>query len=103
MLILTRRTGEEIDITLEDGRRITIALLGVMGNQCRYGISAPKTVLIDRSEITARKAREVQPGEEANGNVAGPSEPPRDAVHRGDASGGRARAEEPDAPPAHPG
>jgi carbon storage regulator CsrA len=80
MLILTRRTGEEIDITLEDGRRITIALLGVMGNQCRYGISAPKTVLIDRSEITARKAREVQPGEEANGNVAGPSEPPRPTV-----------------------
>ena len=55
MLILTRRTGEQIDITLEDGRRITITQLGVKGNQVRYGIDAPRTITVDRSEVTARK------------------------------------------------
>lgn len=55
MLILTRRIGEQIDITLEDGRRITITQLGVKGNQVRYGIDAAKTIIIDRHEITERK------------------------------------------------
>jgi carbon storage regulator len=58
MLILTRRTGERIDITLEDQRRITITQLGVTGNQVRYGIDAPKSIVVDRGEITARKSRE---------------------------------------------
>jgi carbon storage regulator len=66
VLILTRKTGEEIDITLEDGRRITITQLGVKGNQVRYGVSAPKTVIVDRHEITERKWDEQHPG---NGNV----------------------------------
>ena len=75
MLILTRRTGEDVDITLEDGRRITITLLGVKGNQVRYGINAPKTITIDRSEVTKRKARELaggtdDPDDEPNGNHA---------------------------------
>ncbi len=65
MLIITRRTGEQIDITLEDGRRITFVQIGVKGDQVRYGISAPKTIVVDRAEITLRKDREI---EEANGN-----------------------------------
>jgi carbon storage regulator CsrA len=61
MLILTRRTGQQIDITLEDGRRITILQLGSHGNQVRYGLIAPKTVIIDRGEITRRKWCEEHP------------------------------------------
>ena len=61
MLILTRRTGESIDITLEDGRRIEIAFCGVKGNQTRVGIAAPKTVVVDRHEVTKRKWHEVHP------------------------------------------
>lgn len=68
MLILTRKTGEGIDITLEDGRRITITQLGVKGNQVRYGIDAPRTVTIDRHEITERKWKETH-REMVNGNV----------------------------------
>lgn len=56
MLIVTRRTGQTLDITLEDGRVITIAQLGVKGNQVRYGIDAPRTILVDRHEVTERKA-----------------------------------------------
>jgi carbon storage regulator CsrA len=59
MLILTRRPGEQIDITLEDGRRIEVVLLGVAGNQVRYGINAAKSIVVDRHEITARKRAEV--------------------------------------------
>jgi carbon storage regulator len=68
MLILTRKTGESIDITLEDGRVITIMQLGVKGSQVRYGIDAPKTVIIDRHEITERKWKETH-RELVNGNV----------------------------------
>lgn len=60
MLIFTRRTGEITDLTLEDGRVITITQLGVKGNQVRYGIDAPKSIIIDRREITERKRREQQ-------------------------------------------
>jgi carbon storage regulator len=68
MLIVTRRTGEVIDITLEDGRVITITQLGVKGCSVRYGIDAPKSVLIDRHEITERKWKETH-REVVNGNV----------------------------------
>jgi carbon storage regulator len=70
MLILTRRTGEQMDITLEDGRRLTLMILGVIGNQVRVGISAPKTVTIDRHEVTLRKQREAGPHDE-HGDVDG--------------------------------
>jgi carbon storage regulator len=56
MLILTRRPVETIDVTLEDGRRIEIAILGVKGNQVRIGITAATSITIDRHEITERKA-----------------------------------------------
>lgn len=60
MLILTRRTGEEIDITVPGLPPIVITVLGVKGNQVRIGVLAPKNVTIDRAEITARKNIEKQ-------------------------------------------
>jgi carbon storage regulator len=54
MLILTRRIGEEIKI----GEEITVAVLGVKGNQVRIGVQAPKHVEVDRGEIRERKADE---------------------------------------------
>ena len=60
MLLITRRTGEQLDITLEDGRRIEIVVTGVKGNQVRLGCTAARTILIDRSEITQRKRAEAE-------------------------------------------
>lgn len=77
MLILTRRTGEQLDMTDEEGRRVTLVVLGVIGNQVRFGINARKTLTIDRHEITLRKARENAARDqngEINGNVADPHE-----------------------------
>ncbi len=53
MLILTRRPAETIYI----GDEVTITVLGVVGNQVRFGIEAPRSIVIDRAEIHERKKR----------------------------------------------
>lgn len=85
MLILTRRPAETIYI----GEQVTVTVLGVVGNQVRFGIEAPRSITIDRAEIHERKKRaalaaagqpigaEVTRGEanrvaQRNGNVAQP-------------------------------
>ncbi|MBU6081464.1 carbon storage regulator CsrA [Allobacillus halotolerans] len=47
MLVLTRKTGESIQI----GDDITIKIVAVEGDQIKLGIDAPKNVDIHRSEI----------------------------------------------------
>lgn len=54
MLILTRRTGETINI----GDDVQITVLGVRGNQVRLGLIAPKEIPIHREEIYERIKRE---------------------------------------------
>jgi carbon storage regulator len=61
MLILTRRVGETIRI----GDDVTIAVVGVKGNQVRIGIEAPKDVAVHREEIFERIKREQQPPNDA--------------------------------------
>lgn len=53
MLILTRRPVETIYI----GEEVTVTVLGVVGNQVRFGIEAPRSIVIDRAEIHERKKR----------------------------------------------
>lgn len=69
MLNLTRKPVQTIDCTLEDGRRISFTVLGVVGNQVRIGIEAPETIIVDRHEVTVRKWKETHP-DRINGNVA---------------------------------
>ena len=54
MLVLTRKTGEEIII---DGR-IRITISAVAGDRVKVGISAPRDVRVDRAEVAARIAAE---------------------------------------------
>jgi carbon storage regulator len=50
MLVLTRRVGEIIRI----GPHIVVTVLGVNGNQVRFGIEAPKDVAVHREEVFER-------------------------------------------------
>lgn len=96
MLILTRRPAETIYI----GEQITVTVLGVVGNQVRFGIEAPRNITVDRAEIHERKKRAAlgngnalgapdgnlastrdveESPEDANGNVADPPRVPRAA------------------------
>jgi carbon storage regulator CsrA len=60
MLIITRRTGEVLDVTLEDGHRLEFVILGVKGNQVRVGVNARRTIIVDRHEISVRKRAEAR-------------------------------------------
>lgn len=68
MLILTRRPAETIYI----GEQVTVTVLGVVGNQVRFGIEAPRSITIDRAEIYERKKRAAQ-GTGQGSPTAGPS------------------------------
>ena len=52
MLVLTRRTGEEIVI---DGN-IRVKVLLVHGDRVRLGIIAPESVRVDRQEVHERRS-----------------------------------------------
>jgi carbon storage regulator len=52
MLVLTRRTGEEVVI----GGNIRIKVTQVSGQRVSLGISAPKDIRVDRAEVDERRA-----------------------------------------------
>jgi len=62
MLILTRRTGESVNI----GDDIQFTILSVKGNQVRIGIDAPKDVAVHREEIYQRIKQ--SPKEDSSGS-----------------------------------
>lgn len=66
MLVLSRKPGEEIDLTLTQalpiGTRITLTMCGFKTNpygdvnRASIGVEAPMSVVIDRHEVTELKA-----------------------------------------------
>lgn len=51
MLVLSRRPGEEIVI----GGDVSITVLEIRGGRVLLGVTAPRTVTIDRSEVHRKK------------------------------------------------
>jgi carbon storage regulator len=68
MLILTRRVGETVVV----GDDVTVTVLGVKGNQVRWGISAPKHIAVHREEIYERIKHEGS--SKSSDNSKGPTE-----------------------------
>jgi carbon storage regulator len=58
MLILSRNIGETVHI----GDDIEITVVAVHGHQVRFGINAPRDVVVDREEIANRKQHEPATG-----------------------------------------
>jgi carbon storage regulator len=59
MLILTRRVGESITI----GAHITVAVVGVNGQQVRIDIDAPKDIRFTAKRPTRRSSASMRPTE----------------------------------------
>ncbi len=57
MLVLTRRAGQIIDVKFPDGTKIEITVTHLDRHKCRLSFKAPRTVDIDRREITNSKLR----------------------------------------------
>jgi len=92
MLILTRRPVESICI----GDEVTVTVLGVVGNQVRFGIEAPREITVDRAEIHERKKRAAEQGNGAakpvpNGNRTESIAAPPDEVNGNIAVAGSTR------------
>jgi carbon storage regulator len=83
MLILTRRPVESICI----GDEVTVTVLGVVGNQVRFGIEAPREITVDRAEIHERKKRAAEQGNGAAQPVSSGNRPERDADPREEVNG----------------
>ncbi|MHB8697730.1 MAG: carbon storage regulator CsrA [Sulfuricaulis sp.] len=56
MLILTRRTGETLNI----GNDVQVTVLGIKGNHVRIGVQAPNQVPVHREEIYERIQKEMK-------------------------------------------
>jgi len=66
MLILTRRVGE----TLKIGNDVDVTVLGVKGNQIRFGITAPKHIAVHREEIFEKiKSEQALPTQQLKSRV----------------------------------
>ena len=53
MLVISRRIGESI--VLGDNAAITATILDIQGNQVKLGVTADKSIPIDRAEIFLQK------------------------------------------------
>lgn len=51
MLLLSRKTGERIIITLPSGETISLFIVEIRGDQVRLSFDAPRSISIVRSEI----------------------------------------------------
>jgi carbon storage regulator len=71
MLVLTREFGETFSI----GDEITVQILGVTGNQVRFGIDAPKHIKIHRAEVFRRIAHKLSQQGKALPRPAPPAAP----------------------------
>lgn len=60
MLILSRKPGERIIVTLTDGTQIIIGIgtIDCKGNSATVGVEAAREIIVDREEIHLQKEEE---------------------------------------------
>lgn len=58
MLVLSRKSNESIQITTPQGQKIEVLVVELRGDKARLGITAPRDVVIDRTEVAEAKIRD---------------------------------------------
>ena len=58
MLVLARRVGEEIVITLPSGEEITMIVSRIVQGTVKIGINAPDHIRVDRREVVDIRKKE---------------------------------------------
>ena len=58
MLVVSRKLGESIYLTLPDGREIKMTVVLIDRNKVRFGIEAPQDVKILREELRCSKVNQ---------------------------------------------
>ena len=66
MLVLTRRVNAGDDSVICIGGDIEITLVEVKGDQVRLGVQAPRSVIVDRTEIWEQKRTERRAAQAGN-------------------------------------
>lgn len=56
MLVLTRKVSEKIRATLPTGEVIEFEVLGLRGDRVRLGVTADRSISVDREEVALQKA-----------------------------------------------
>lgn len=56
MLVITRKRGETITITTQDGTKIEVVLIQMQKSRARVAVKAPGTVKVVRGELERRAA-----------------------------------------------
>lgn len=51
MLVLTRRAGETLILTLPAGEQITVSLELIEGHRAKVGVTAPQSIRVIRGEL----------------------------------------------------
>jgi sRNA-binding carbon storage regulator CsrA len=59
MLVITRREGEEVVLTLPSGEEIKLVVVSLNNRHTRIGFEAPRTVGIQRYDEEQRMAKEL--------------------------------------------
>jgi carbon storage regulator len=54
MLVLSRHRGENVILTLPDGRRMTVGVVDIRGDKVRIGFHCPPDVAVHREEVQRR-------------------------------------------------
>lgn len=60
MLVLERRAGQSLIVTLPDGRGFTIKAVEINNKRIKIGIEAPDDVKVVREELLEQKGRDAQ-------------------------------------------
>lgn len=69
MLVVTRKKGQDIDITTPSGEKLVVRITQIKGKQCRVGIMCRREVDVDRHDGFRTKEQDAKVYDIINGRL----------------------------------